>query len=747
MFAALLELVALFMHPAVLNAKQIRISGLSDLSLPGVYDDVAEIVATARSKSGKVVTAESTAFILGRAQQLVTSIDIIEKLGKIQKGSLHLTLVWQARRNEIKITLVRDSIETQLALFDVAQPNISYDAQMSTWMLERNKGKKPKLPSLDDARPNSLCPAFRQLSTQDNLIGARLNLVSSDRYNYLWVNTGEVTSITDRIITEMAGPLAAGLPVFNSLGQIVGVTSRATTSVEVIPIDKILSSFGLESDPQCAVQKFPAMPNETPRDHCTFDQTAEGENWLACGLVQTWEERQAQTSVDMNLDEQCQLDGLYHEYVRDEVWQSAAEVKRRTGLMPDRQEIEFDIQSRAASQRDGIFSALRNLSWNSPTYLLIYSHYYVSQRRTGVCVWLLEPDGRVTSQSTAANSFLLPSLWSGIKVTARTGYPRTRDREDCSEPPTSRSFDDNQAQAALSKVAEAVLPLEISKRLNEIGEGSRLLISPGGQIGKIPFSALPLGSGYIVDKFAVVMLTSLQSLLPYGETDVNSTSAQNSKTSPDVGQAMVVGNPDLTWDRKYCWRSLPYASEEATKVASLVGIAPLLEKHATYKAVTDRLLQGQKTLSLIYFATHGVTDPDNPADGSYLALSLDHFRGRDLRKMQFKMRPLVVLSACETGLGKVFEGEGIYGLVMQWYLAGANEIAASLWDVDDQGNAVLMQEFTSQVLHGGRQSAEFALQNAMQTVRHQFPDPAIWASMMVYGNPSVGSQLHSSSPD
>ena len=103
--------------------------------------------------------------------------------------------------------------------------------------------------------------------------------------------------------------------------------------------------------------------------------------------------------------------------------------------------------------------------------------------------------------------------------------------------------------------------------------------------------------------------------------------------------------------------------------------------------------------------------------------------------------PLVVMSACQSGLGKVFGG-GVFGLARAWHSAGAPQVVMSLWNVDDLATKLLMQDFVARVTEGA--PAEFALQEAMKATRSrlpatpaQMPDPALWAGFALFGLPSV----------
>ena len=117
-----------------------------------------------------------------------------------------------------------------------------------------------------------------------------------------------------------------------------------------------------------------------------------------------------------------------------------------------------------------------------------------------------------------------------------------------------------------------------------------------------------------------------------------------------------------------------------------------------------------RNASLIYLATHALSDAVNPMDGSFLALAGDHLYGHDIKGLLFPNNPLVVMSACQTGLGKVFEG-GTFGLVRAWYHVGAPQIVMSLWNIDDNATKDLMLEFMRRRKAGAM--TEFALREAM----------------------------------
>ena len=145
----------------------------------------------------------------------------------------------------------------------------------------------------------------------------------------------------------------------------------------------------------------------------------------------------------------------------------------------------------------------------------------------------------------------------------------------------------------------------------------------------------------------------------------------------------------------------------------MVAENPLL-RSGLFFAGAERTLNGQRKPGEV--AENGILT-------AYEALNLD-----------LTNTELVVLSACETGLGQIQNGEGVYGLQRAFRMAGARSVLMSLWKVDDQATQILMENFYKNWLVEGLTKHQ-ALKKAQQTVRNTpgKEAPSFWAAFVLIG--------------
>jgi CHAT domain-containing protein/tetratricopeptide (TPR) repeat protein len=246
---------------------------------------------------------------------------------------------------------------------------------------------------------------------------------------------------------------------------------------------------------------------------------------------------------------------------------------------------------------------------------------------------------------------------------------------------------------------------------------TRLIIVPAGELHQTPFQALRLpGGDYLVDRFAISYLPSASALTALGQERTE----RGSLMLAAIGNVSVDGMPPLPGTLR--------------ETESIVALEPASKRITQGEFTHDAALQALDRYDEVHFATHGILDQDaplfsalitSPAEGQPSRVSL-----LELTDRRIKSR-LVVMSACETGLGRMSAGDEMTGLTRTFLAAGAKVVVSSLWSVSDDSTALLMQEFY-RGLKSGKSSAE-AMRTAEIEVRKKYPHPYYWAAFIVTG--------------
>jgi CHAT domain-containing protein len=266
--------------------------------------------------------------------------------------------------------------------------------------------------------------------------------------------------------------------------------------------------------------------------------------------------------------------------------------------------------------------------------------------------------------------------------------------------------------------------LELSRRLYakliKPIEGSlkdrNLIIVPHGALHYLPFNVLSDGKGYLIERHNIRLLPS-SSIIKY---------LRLSKT-PKHSSILVFGNPDLG-NPDY---DLKYAQNEAIEVAKSVAKSRLfLRQQATETAFRKY----GKDFNYIHFATHGKFDPDDSLKSAILLSGDSENNGVLTTDKLYSIRidaDLVTLSACETGLGKISNGDDVVGLTRGFLYAGSTAVVATLWKVDDQATSDLMRQFYDNL---SRYDKREALIQAQLQIKSRYAHPFYWAAFQIIGN-------------
>ncbi len=190
--------------------------------------------------------------------------------------------------------------------------------------------------------------------------------------------------------------------------------------------------------------------------------------------------------------------------------------------------------------------------------------------------------------------------------------------------------------------------------------------------------------------------------------------------------ARVVGDPAFGGDLV----QLPGARQEAQQVAAVYQVPALLGDDATKQALRTSVGGGTKILHL---ATHAFYDASNPlASALYLS---ERSKATPLTASEIYEHPLraqvVVMSACETGMGKITSGEDLLGLSRSFYLGGTLAILSSLWPIEDEGTKRFMEIFHATSSQNGDYGQAWL--NARNQLKQQGYPPAVYGAFVLGG--------------
>jgi CHAT domain-containing protein len=294
----------------------------------------------------------------------------------------------------------------------------------------------------------------------------------------------------------------------------------------------------------------------------------------------------------------------------------------------------------------------------------------------------------------------------------------------------------------------------------QIAEGiDRVFLSPDGVYNKINLNAIrnPESGNYLIDELGIIPITSTRDLTAKPTEEFSR------------GPLVLMGNPDYLWDGVAPPASgdqneiaeyldpLPGTDQEVQSIAKLMTFdkwSPELYQGAEAREETLKQLQNPRVL---HIATHGYFSKDvlqssvhNDFLNSGLMLAgasntLFYRRNQlsfapqedgiltayEAMNLNLDQTELVVLSACETGLGTVKNGEGVYGLQRAFKVAGAQTIIQSLWRVDDRTTQKLLYYFYEGWLkHDDKHKA---FKDAQIKLREEFLYPYYWAAFVMVG--------------
>ncbi len=244
-----------------------------------------------------------------------------------------------------------------------------------------------------------------------------------------------------------------------------------------------------------------------------------------------------------------------------------------------------------------------------------------------------------------------------------------------------------------------IKPLEADLKA---ADAQTLIYAPDGQLRYIPLAALYDGEQWLVQRYRINNITAASL------TDLNSKPQYEHGSAVPLqvlAGAFATGRYSFTvGGQSFDFAGLPFAGVEVENLAKTVPTTTKLIDTAFTPQVT---VPKMDDYTIVHLATHAAFVVGTPDDSFILFGNGDRITLRDIQTWSLKNVDLVVLSACETGLGgKLGNGEEILGLGYQMQRAGARAAIASLWTVDDGGTQALMNTFYANLKKGNTTKVE-----------------------------------------
>lgn len=292
----------------------------------------------------------------------------------------------------------------------------------------------------------------------------------------------------------------------------------------------------------------------------------------------------------------------------------------------------------------------------------------------------------------------------------------------------------------LSLIKPVETQISVSPKMDEI---QRLVIVPDGPLSTLPFEAFITeqdtisgsywGLSYLCRKYIMSYAYSLNILKDnYSEV---------TKISDPKMLAMSYSDKSIgmsTVEKLRSENELPYSSDEIIRIKKRVKSTNYLGEDAT----EDVFKSTANQYSIIHLALHGQADTTDMFNSQLIfkrdtsSIEDGELRAYELYNMDLSKTDLVVLSACETGIGKQAKGEGIFSIARGFAYAGCPSIVMSLWKVNDKTTADLFDYFYANLAL--KISKDEALRNAKLSYIENSDDigahPANWAAFIALGN-------------
>jgi len=261
---------------------------------------------------------------------------------------------------------------------------------------------------------------------------------------------------------------------------------------------------------------------------------------------------------------------------------------------------------------------------------------------------------------------------------------------------------------------------------------------------------------FLIDEVNIINLTNSKQLLSMQEAKGNIESViligrpNYSKSDSSHGDSTKVGKEidrGIINQFRGGLNDLPGTEQEVSKIGSYLSEKDIPTKIYLWDQATEGTLKDAVSPNILHIATHGYFNAEGTGSDPMLKSGLlfagvvnGHTRSShddgiltayEASNLDLGKTHLVVLSACETGLGQVKNGEGVYGLQRAFEVAGVDAILMSMWKVNDETTQELMAAFYKEVISG--RSVLEAFKSAQLSIRSNYPSPLYWGAFKLIG--------------
>jgi CHAT domain-containing protein/tetratricopeptide (TPR) repeat protein len=573
-----------------------------------------------------------------------------------------------------------------------------------------------------------------------------------------------------RLRTQMTDALAAGesaLQIVETLrAKLVGLDMRAsafatTLQMYELVIATLMDLHAATSDQSYAARAFHVA--ERARARALLDALVETQGGVRGGISAELRrrERDLQDRINVGAEHQIQLlSGIHTPEQADRASREMAV------LLTEWRELDAEILARSpryaelTRPRPLDADTVRSSVLDDDTLLLEYA---LGAERSHL--WVLS--------RAAMTAHTLPPR-AEVEAAARTFYEllTARNADVAGETPAEHQRRVAASDAALDAAARTLSGMLLGPVASQLGT-RRLLIVADGALQYVPFAALPepgpstSGGEPLIARHEVVLSPSASAVAILRNERADAArpekkvailadpvfSAEDPRLNrPRVARAAAApagkgGAATAEVLRSAAdigvtaFRRLPFSREEAQTIASLTESGERLEATGFNASRTTALTTDLSRYAIVHFSTHGLLNNTHP-ELSGLVLSLYDAQGQpqdgflrlhDIYTLRLNA-DLVVLSACETALGREIRGEGLIGLARGFMYAGASRVVASLWSVEDQATAALMKELYQGMLAKGLTPAA-ALRAAQLSMwrGRRWRTPYYWGAFVLQG--------------